>query len=517
MRHTTAIFDTPSSTHLGGKFLTKSLLEAGHLFKRFVLPFRQRARLHLGADPRISMSGVFAELPRRSCVHLKCACFLRKWGCDTLGSGQANSPWKRQQETARCGQWTSRVSLQIVRWCDNSSGTSRSRVWASASRQTRYGEVRGTRQAGGRQKLLNSWVVWTRTLAIPAPVPAWKSESGRRLPFQGAYSFGFTAASVSLLWKEERSPFGGGAAAWWMVGGDKRRDKYLVVWPIFWNVGIIDRRAYPRHTAAHGKCVELARCVGAEWGDTEFGLSRSGCVTLTNQHQREERERASTSSGGEHQDKWLQNLLHSGGCLFIQHIAQQKEVEGSNLSWMLVKEMDNALLYTATTFSQDPTATRFSRAFSTEAPIFAWFESPENKERLARFGIGQVGSTKLESNRVFLKQRGYKMFPVVNSCSASSTPPEHTQQARERLSSQKFKRAKSGCGLALRRISWLEGSAVIHICDSCPGVGFESLQKISTPTRQARTVLTGAGLAQSLRNQRRRGSDWFEVVPLRPT
>jgi hypothetical protein len=82
-------------------------------------------------------------------------------------------------------------------------------------------------------------------------------ESGRRLPFEGACSFGFTAAFVSSLWKEGRKLFGGAAAAaWWMVGGDKRRDRYLVVWPIFWNVGIIDWRAY---TADRGNCVELAR------------------------------------------------------------------------------------------------------------------------------------------------------------------------------------------------------------------------------------------------------------------
>jgi hypothetical protein len=60
-----------------------------------------------------------------------------------------------------------------------------------------------------------------------------------------------------------------------MVGGDKRRDKYLVVWPIFWNVGIIDRRAYPRHTAARGKCVELARCDGSD-----LGVSELRCVVL---------------------------------------------------------------------------------------------------------------------------------------------------------------------------------------------------------------------------------------------
>jgi hypothetical protein len=60
-----------------------------------------------------------------------------------------------------------------------------------------------------------------------------------------------------------------------MVGGDKRRDKYLVVWPIFWNVGIIDRRAYPRHTAARGKCVELARCDGSD-----LGVSKLRCVVM---------------------------------------------------------------------------------------------------------------------------------------------------------------------------------------------------------------------------------------------
>jgi hypothetical protein len=78
--------------------------------------------------------------------------------------------------------------------------------------------------------------------------------------------------------------------------------------------------------------------------------------------------------------------------------------------------MTDALLYTATTFSQDPTATRFSRAFSTEAPISAWFECPENKEPLARFGIGQVGSTKLESNRVFLETKRLRDFVQCSSC-----------------------------------------------------------------------------------------------------
>ncbi|KAK6991803.1 O-methyltransferase [Favolaschia claudopus] len=59
--------------------------------------------------------------------------------------------------------------------------------------------------------------------------------------------------------------------------------------------------------------------------------------------------------------------------------------------------MTDALLDPATAFSQEPTATPFCRAFSTTAPIFAWLENPENKDRLVRFGVGQAGSTKLES------------------------------------------------------------------------------------------------------------------------
>ncbi|KAJ6478129.1 O-methyltransferase [Mycena vitilis] len=58
--------------------------------------------------------------------------------------------------------------------------------------------------------------------------------------------------------------------------------------------------------------------------------------------------------------------------------------------------MTDALVDPATAFSQSPTATPFSRAFSTDAHIFAWFESPENGERLVRFGIGQAGSTKID-------------------------------------------------------------------------------------------------------------------------
>ncbi|KAJ7479885.1 O-methyltransferase [Mycena latifolia] len=58
--------------------------------------------------------------------------------------------------------------------------------------------------------------------------------------------------------------------------------------------------------------------------------------------------------------------------------------------------MTDALLDPSTAFSQEPTATPFSRAFSTDAPVFAWFERPENKERLVRFGVGQAGSTKID-------------------------------------------------------------------------------------------------------------------------
>ncbi|KAJ7848938.1 O-methyltransferase [Mycena olivaceomarginata] len=57
--------------------------------------------------------------------------------------------------------------------------------------------------------------------------------------------------------------------------------------------------------------------------------------------------------------------------------------------------MTDALLGPATASSQEPTVTPFSRTFSTDAPLFAWYESPENKDRLARFGIGQAGTTKL--------------------------------------------------------------------------------------------------------------------------
>ncbi|KAJ7815989.1 O-methyltransferase [Mycena olivaceomarginata] len=57
--------------------------------------------------------------------------------------------------------------------------------------------------------------------------------------------------------------------------------------------------------------------------------------------------------------------------------------------------MTDALLDPATASSQEPTVTPFSRTFSTDAPLFAWYESPENKDRLARFGIGQARTTKL--------------------------------------------------------------------------------------------------------------------------
>ncbi|KAJ7207224.1 O-methyltransferase [Mycena pura] len=78
----------------------------------------------------------------------------------------------------------------------------------------------------------------------------------------------------------------------------------------------------------------------------------------------------------------------SGLCAYLEHITD----EGFKSS----AYMTDALMDPATAFSQEPTATPFSRAFVTEAPIFAWFEEPENKERLVRFGVGQAGSTKID-------------------------------------------------------------------------------------------------------------------------
>ncbi|KAJ7828374.1 O-methyltransferase [Mycena olivaceomarginata] len=45
--------------------------------------------------------------------------------------------------------------------------------------------------------------------------------------------------------------------------------------------------------------------------------------------------------------------------------------------------MTDALLDPATASSQEPTVTPFSRTFSTDAPLFAWYESPENKDLLS--------------------------------------------------------------------------------------------------------------------------------------
>ncbi|KAJ6602649.1 O-methyltransferase [Mycena vulgaris] len=73
--------------------------------------------------------------------------------------------------------------------------------------------------------------------------------------------------------------------------------------------------------------------------------------------------------------------------------------------------MTDALIDPNTAFSEEPTATPFSRAFSTNAPIFAWFESPENQERLVRFGIGQAGSTKLESPESILLGLKWDQLP----------------------------------------------------------------------------------------------------------
>ncbi|KAJ7342677.1 hypothetical protein DFH08DRAFT_811747 [Mycena albidolilacea] len=87
--------------------------------------------------------------------------------------------------------------------------------------------------------------------------------------------------------------------------------------------------------------------------------------------------------------------------------------------------MTDALLDSATAFSRDPTATCFSRSFSTEAQIFGWFESPENKERLARFGIGQVGTTKLESNRCVCRTR----YPMAGCAHRVAVGEQHASGA----------------------------------------------------------------------------------------
>ncbi|KAJ7342673.1 O-methyltransferase [Mycena albidolilacea] len=93
-------------------------------------------------------------------------------------------------------------------------------------------------------------------------------------------------------------------------------------------------------------------------------------------------------------DKWKQSHLlfesaaekftgTSGLGDFLEHLTD----EGFKSS----AYMTDALLDPATASSQEPTATPFSHDFSTDAPLFAWYEIPENKDRLARLASGRPG------------------------------------------------------------------------------------------------------------------------------
>ncbi|KAJ7648737.1 O-methyltransferase [Mycena polygramma] len=93
----------------------------------------------------------------------------------------------------------------------------------------------------------------------------------------------------------------------------------------------------------------------------------------------------------------------SGLGAYVEHITD----EGFKSS----AYMADTLVDPATAFSQAPTATLFSRAFSTDMPIFAWFESPENKERLVRFGIGQAGSNKIDPPESILLGLNWDQLP----------------------------------------------------------------------------------------------------------
>jgi hypothetical protein len=108
-----------------------------------VLPFRQRARLHLGADSRISMSGCSPSFQAEVVCILSARAFCASGDATRLVVARRIPPGSASRKP-RCGQWTSRVSLQIVRRCDNSGGTLRSRVWAA--RVGRQGTGRSNRQ-----------------------------------------------------------------------------------------------------------------------------------------------------------------------------------------------------------------------------------------------------------------------------------------------------------------------------------------------------------------------------------
>ncbi|KAJ7046068.1 O-methyltransferase [Mycena alexandri] len=93
----------------------------------------------------------------------------------------------------------------------------------------------------------------------------------------------------------------------------------------------------------------------------------------------------------------------SGLGAYLEHITD----EGMKSS----SYMTDALVDPATAFSEDPTSTPFSRAFSTTASMFAWYESPENKERLVRFGVGQAGSTKIDPPESILLGLKWNQLP----------------------------------------------------------------------------------------------------------
>ncbi|KAJ7159946.1 O-methyltransferase [Mycena crocata] len=78
----------------------------------------------------------------------------------------------------------------------------------------------------------------------------------------------------------------------------------------------------------------------------------------------------------------------SGLSAYLEHITD----EGFKSS----AYMTDVMLDPNTAFSQDPTDTAFSQAFATKAPIFTWYETPENHHRLVRFEVGQMGSNKID-------------------------------------------------------------------------------------------------------------------------
>lgn len=76
--------------------------------------------------------------------------------------------------------------------------------------------------------------------------------------------------------------------------------------------------------------------------------------------------------------------------------------------------LTETLLNPETAFSSDPTKCSLQRAFQMDKTIFDWFEDPDQKHRLYRFGVAMEGAAKFERPELALD--GALSSPTAECC-----------------------------------------------------------------------------------------------------